>query len=382
MFAFYGCQQDKLYEDESVEVQEDIVGVWINYNEIHSLVSKCSTTEELNEEINEMLSEFVKYKINTVFLHCRAFDDCFYSSEIFTPSIYCCDDSGNLKFNVLDAFIENSAKYNIEVHAWINPYRIRNDNNADLINKNSLAGKWYEQNALDQRIIITENSIFYNPASIEVQKYILDGIKEILNNYSIDGIHIDDYFYPTTDESIDTEFYLEYINNGGTLSLENFRRENINTMISSIYSIVKSYGEDMCFSISPSADIETNYSTFYADVELWASEHGYADYLIPQLYFGFEHETMPFADLLIKWSELKLENVKIAIGLSVYKSGEVDVYAKSGSNEWIDNSNILKKQIDSILNNQSLDGYAFYSSKYLLNNYNLNLENEKLNILS
>lgn len=382
MFAFYGCQQDKLFEDKSAEVQEDIVGVWINYNEIYSLVSKCSTTEELNEEINEMLSEFVKYKINTVFLHCRAFDDCFYSSEIFTPSIYCCDDSGNLKFDILDAFIENSAKYNIEVYAWINPYRIRNDNNADLINKNSLAGKWYEQNELDQRLIITENSIFYNPASIEVQKYILDGIKEILNNYSIDGIHIDDYFYSTTDESIDTEFYLEYINNGGTLSLENFRRENINTMISSIYSIVKSYGEDMCFSISPSADIETNYSTFYADVELWASEHGYADYLIPQLYFGFEHETMPFADLLNKWSELKSENVKIAIGLSVYKSGEVDVYAKSGSNEWIDNSNILKKQIDLILNNQSLDGYAFYSSRYLLNNYNLNLENEKLNILS
>ena len=383
LFLLSGCENQSNENTEKIKnANENIIGVWINYNEIHAIVKECETQSQLNEKIKYMLNEYNKYNINTIFIHSRAFDDSFYSSKIYHPSEYCSDDNNQLKFDVLQSFIDCSSEFDIDIHAWVNPYRIRKDNKIEFINLNTLAGEWYAQNPKDQRLIITENSIFYNPASIDVQKYVLSGIKEILDNYNVDGIHIDDYFYPTTNENIDTEFYNEYIKQGGKLSLTDYRRENVNSLVTSIYSLIKSYNNNLCFSISPSADIDADYNSHYADVKLWASQKGYADYLIPQIYFGFEHETMPFESVLNDWINLKTENTKIAIGLSVYKSGEVDVFAKSGSNEWIKNTDIIKSQIQLIDNNENLNGYSYYSSSYLINDYNENLEQEKLNLLS
>ena len=383
LFLLSGCENISNKNTEIIKTETDnIIGVWINYNEINAIVKECETQSQLNEKIKYMLNEYNKYSINTIFIHSRAFDDSFYRSKIYQPSEYCIKDNNELKFDVLQSFIDCSNDFDIEVHAWVNPYRIRKDNKTELINKSTLAGEWYAQNPKDQRLIITENSIFYNPASIDVQKYVLSGIKEILDNYNVDGIHIDDYFYPTTNENIDTEFYNEYIKQGGKLSLTDYRRENVNSLVTSIYSLIKSYNNNLCFSISPSADIDADCNSHYADVKLWASQKGYADYLIPQIYFGFEHETMPFESVLNDWINLKTENTKIAIGLSVYKSGEVDVFAKSGSNEWIENTDIIKSQIQLIDNNENLNGYSYYSSSYLINDYNENLEQEKLNLLS
>lgn len=383
VFLFSGCENSSNENKEIINPKnENIIGVWINYNETYSIIEACETQSQLNDKINLIFNEFKKYNINTVFLHSRAFDDCFYNSEIFPPSQYCANDKSELKFDILKSFIDCSKNLNIEIHAWVNPYRIRKDNKTELINENTLAGEWYEQNPQDQRLIITETSIFYNPASIEVQKYVLSGIKEILDNYNVDGIHIDDYFYPTTSETIDTEIYNEYTKNGGSLSLADFRRQNVNSLLTSIYLLVKSYNQNLCFSISPSADVDADYNSHYADVKLWASQKGYADFIIPQIYFGFEHETMPFEKVLNDWVNLKTDNCKMAIGLSVYKSGEIDTFAKSGSNEWIENTDILKRQIQIINNNEHLNGYSYYSSSYLINDYNENLIQEKQNLLS
>lgn len=383
IFVFSGCENTT---NETTEItqkpNENIIGVWINYNEIQNLIDDCDNQSQLNNKIISMLNEFRKYNINTIFLHSRAFDDCFYNSKLYPPSEYCVNDNNELKFDVLQSFIDCSKDFNIEIHAWVNPYRIRKDNKTDLINKNTLAGEWYAKNPQDQRLIITDNSIFYNPAYIEVQKYVLSGIKEILENYSVDGIHIDDYFYPTTNDTIDIEIYNNYVKNGGKLSLTDFRRENVNSLITSIYSLVKSYNQDLCFSISPSADIEADYNSHYADVKLWASQKGYADFIIPQIYFGFQHETMPFETVLKEWLKLKTNHCKIAIGLSIYKSGKIDNYAKSGSSEWLDNTNVLQRQISIIDNNENLNGYVYYSCDYLLNDFNENLQQEKLNIIS
>ena len=381
-FLFSGCEKTtNEITEKPKQTNKNIIGVWINYNEINNLINNCETQLELDYKIISMLNEFSKYNINTIFLHSRAFDDSFYNSKIYQPSDYCINNN-ELKFDILQSFIDCGSDFNIEIHAWVNLYRIRKDNNTNLINRNTLAGEWYAENTNDQRLIITNDSIFYNPAYIEVQKYVLCGIKEILDNYNVDGIHIDDYFYPTTNENVDSEIYNDYIENGGKLSLADFRRQNVNSLIMSIYSLVKSYSQDLCFSISPSADINSNYNTHYADVKLWTSQKGYTDYIIPQIYFGFEHETMPFESVLDEWIKLKTDNTKIAIGLSIYKAGELDTYAKSGSNEWVENSDILKRQISLIESIDLLDGYSYYSSSYLTNDYNENLKQERLNIVS
>lgn len=380
IFLFSSCVfLPATQEDKSADNQK-FVGVWITYKEIESLCGESKNEEQLKSNIEAMLITLKKYKVNNIFLHVRAFDDCFYSSSIFNVSYYCSDENGNLKYDVLKYFIEVSEQYNISVHAWLNPYRIRNDNRVDKISKTSFAGELLAENSNDERIILTENSIYYNPAYPEVQNYVLNGIREIIENYNVSGIHIDDYFYPTTNERIDKNIYDDYIMSGGDLSLADFRRNEVNSLISSIYSLVKSYDDNLLVSISPSADIKKNYNNSYADVKLWAQNKGYVDIIIPQLYYGFEHSTMPFDDLLNEWMLLQNENTKIVVGLAVYKAGNEDVYAQEGSNEWLENYDILAKQINCI-NSEYAFGWSYFSASYLCENVSKALENEKNNMI-
>lgn len=380
VFLFSSCSFiPESQQDKSVNNQK-FVSVWFTYREIQKLCNESNDEEELKNNISDILITLKKYKVNNIFLHVRAFDDCFYSSSIFNVSDYCKDESGNLKFDILHYFIEIAEKHNISVHAWLNPYRIRNDNQINKIVPNSFAGELLAKNSNDERIIVTDNSIYYNPAYPEVQNYVLKGIREILENYNVSGIHIDDYFYPTTDEVIDKNRYNNYIQEGGTLNLADFRRNAVNSLVSSIYSLVKSYDNNILVSISPSADIEKNYNNSYADVKLWAQNEGYADILIPQLYYGFNHSTMPFNDLLNEWTTLQDENTRIVIGLAVYKSGVEDVYAQEGSREWIENNNIIAEQINHI-NAINAYGWAYFSASYLFENTSKELEAEKNNII-
>lgn len=363
VFLFSSCS---FKQDKSGDNQK-FVAVWITYKEIQDLCNSSESEDELKTNIDNILTEFKKYSVNNVFLHVRAFDDAFYSSSIFNTSDDCKDNNGNLKFDILKYFIEVAEEHNISIHAWLNPYRIRNDNQIEKVSKNSYAGELLAENSNDERIIIANNSIYYNPAYPEVQNYVLSGIREILENYNISGIHIDDYFYPTTNEEIDINIYNNYIKNGGTLNLEDFRRNAVNSLVSSIYSLVKSYDENILFSVSPSADIEKNYTNSYADVKLWAQNEGYVDILIPQLYYGFYHATMPFDELLNDWISLQNSHTKIVIGLAVYKMGIEDVYAQEGRNEWIENDNVIAEQIEHI-NNANAFGWAYFSASYLYQN--------------
>ena len=151
-FFFTGCEKEIVKNMETATTQnKNIIGVWINYNEIKNLIKDCETQSQLNDKIISMYKEYKKYSVNTIFIHSRAFDDCFYYSNIYQPSEQCVNENNELKFDVLQSFIDCSSEFNIEIHAWINPYRIRKDNKTELINKNTLAGKWYANNSEDLR---------------------------------------------------------------------------------------------------------------------------------------------------------------------------------------------------------------------------------------
>jgi uncharacterized lipoprotein YddW (UPF0748 family) len=152
-------------------------------------------------------------------------------------------------------------------------------------------------------LLICENGIFLNPAHSESRKLVFEGIREILNKYKVQGIHFDDYFYPEAEKINDGKLYKEYKNQGGVLTIEEWRRENVNALVSGVYSLVKSCDNNMIFSISPSADIEKCRNVFYADVEKWCREEGFADYIIPQIYLGFENERMRYTNYL--WVEVE-----------------------------------------------------------------------------
>ena len=375
LISFCSCGTEEQKESVENDVQSKFIGVWMNYNEISDVLSDVKNENDLIQKINHILDIFMEYKINNVFLHARAFDDAFYSSEIFIQSKYSYN-ADNEFIDFLSIFISCAHKKDIKMHAWINPYRISNQNDIEMIDKMSYAGKILAANPEDERIINCENGLYYNPVYTDIQNYIITGVREIIENYFVDGIHFDDYFYPTTDSAIDAAFYKEYMDSGGNFSLADLRRASVNSLILSVYSLCKQ--NNITFSISPSADIVENFYKNFASVEQWITDYGYIDLIIPQMYYGFQNETMPFDSCVEEWSKYNKNN-KIILGLAVYKSGAVDEYALSGENEWIENSDIISRQIQ-MSNNNQFAGVAFYSASYLYKENN-NAKNEKENII-
>lgn len=342
---------------------DEFIAVWIP---IYEIAPKSSFSEkDYKDYLDTMFAGIKNFGINNVFVQVRANCDSIYPSKYFSLN------SSYTKINGTDALtliIEAAHKYNIKVHAWINPYRIASSGEYNTKNK---IFSFINQNDISTG----ENYAYIKPSSVLGRKLILSGVKEILETYDVDGIHIDDYFFPTTKEEFDKDDYDSYILSGGTFSREVWRRENVNILVSSMYSTVKSYGENYLFSISPGGNINKNYNESYADTELWCKSDGYADIIIPQLYFGFENSSQPFEKVLKKWKKLtKKSSVKLVVGLAVYKAGTEDEYAGSGKNEWIDNQDVIKRQIEVIRKNK-LEGFSFFSYNYIFsNNYLKNKE--------
>jgi len=132
-----------------------------------------------------------------------------------------------------------------------------------------------------------------------------------------------------------------------------------------MYRTVKSFGNDKIFSISPEADISDNYNENFADVKKWATKKGYCDCLIPQLYYGFNHDKYPFEETAKSWISFEKEIVvPVVFGLSIYKSGSTDTYAGSGADEWLQHDNIISSQIKIIRSFPCYGGFALYSYSY------------------
>ncbi len=348
LFLFTGCSlpsepQRAPAENSGEGVLESeaplFVGVWLTYAE---LSAKGKTEKAYREYIRNLFSSFKKEGITDVFLHVRPFADSFYNSEVFPLSAYASSD-----FDVLALCLEEGESFGINIHAWINPYRISLNFEGEIPYKFAFKiGK----------------GLFFNPSDERAKSLILEGIREILENYDVAGIHFDDYFYPDNCGNFDSEAYKAYLNSGGSLSLADFRRESVNSLLLSVYSLTQE--RKKLFSVSPAGNIKTNYEKSYADVALW-SEGGFCDMIIPQLYFGFKNEAMPFSETLDEWIELAdRKKVKLAVGLALYKCGEKDEYAGTGENEWIENEDLIEKQIE-LIREKDLFGYCYFSASYL-----------------
>ena len=332
--------------------KEEKRAVFISYMELQKyLKGKDIKTAKAN--INKMISALKSNKFNMIILQVRSFSDAIYESQYFPWSMVISENEGEAyHFDVLAYFIEMSHKNNLELHAWINPYRIRTNNDVSTITIKNPAYNLLETNDVD----ISDNGIYYNPASSNVQKLILDGIEEILENYQVDGIHFDDYFYPNLD--IDNENYLEYSKHND-ISKDKYHLLMVNNLVKETHKLTKKH--HVVFGISPEGNIENNYSKNQADVYTWAKSNEYVDYLMPQIYYGFQNEAAPFYNVLKKWDNLvKESNVKILPALAFYKSNQEDLYAKNGKYEWIENDDIIMRQVLLSRNMQSYAGFALF----------------------
>lgn len=359
--------------------QETFTASWLTYLELFPADSKNDETA-YKQYIKDLMDKLVELSIDNLFVQVRPFADAIYYSDYF-PSTYLVSgtQADELPFDYLQAIIEVASEYDIAIHAWINPYRVlSNSNDVDELSEDNIAYQWIQED--NGNVFVLDSSIYFNPASSEVQQLVLNGVRELLENYDIAGIHLDDYFYPSTDESIDQLQYETYTESGGSLSLAEYRRENVNNLMSALYTTVKSYSSDIILSVSPSGDIEKNYSEHYCDVRLWLSTAGYADMVIPQIYYGFLNETFAFESCLNDWIALNTNtNIDLCIGLALYKVGKEDVYAgDTGSSEWIDNDDILSRQV-SLLLSSNCTGFSLYSITSI-DFTDENVKNELLNL--
>lgn len=326
------------------------IGMWFPYMHFEEYMYR-KTADEFRTAVREKFAEAQKESVNTVYLHIHPCGDAYYRSEIFPSGTYLDGD-----YDPLEIMTEEAHALGLSVHAWLNPLRCQTVEQMQNMPESFIVRQWAENP--ECHFVETVNDRWYlNPAYDETVQLICDAVEEITDNYNIDGIHIDDYFYPTTDPEFDRTAF----ENSGSDSLEQWRTENCTRFVKAIYDTVKKHDKNILFGISPQGNIDADYKTQYADVRLWGSESGYCDYIVPQIYFGFQNETCPFAPVLAEWEALVSdENVMLIIGLGAYKLGQEDKWAGvAGEQEWIENPDIIKQQIE-LVNSSSAVGYALY----------------------
>ncbi|MBQ3565624.1 MAG: family 10 glycosylhydrolase [Oscillospiraceae bacterium] len=334
--------------------------VWFTMMDFEEALSGRNQ-EDFSDYISELLTKIKDTGFNTVYVHVRPYNDAYYKSEMFPLSVVC-----PTEYDPFEIILEKSHSLNLSVHAWINPMRCMTDEELKKIDNKYKVKQWYDDTEKNgTRISEVDGRWYLNPAYEEVREFISDGVDELLKNYPIDGIHIDDYFYPTQNENFDKTAFEK----SGEENLESWRRENINLMIQEIYNTVKKHNKNILFGISPQGNISINESDLYADVTKWISEKGFCDYIVPQLYYGFKNESKPFKETFLEWKNLNVcEDVTLVSGVCLYKIGVEDKWAGSGKNEWIDDRNIPSRQIEFVFENDS--SVAVYSIDSLFDSKN------------
>ena len=341
----------------SIKKEEETRAIFVSYIELNKYI-KGNDYEISKRNIRKIIKNIKRLKCTTIILQVRSASDAIYKSNIYPMSLNIVNTEYDDYYDVLDYFIKESHKSNVKVIAWINPYRIRTTCDKTTITEKNPAYKY-----LDTDIVYINNGIYYNPSKQETEDLIVKGVEEVLN-YDVDGILFDDYFYP--DNNIDKKDYEEYIKNNEFIEEKNYRLNIVNKMIKRVYKTCKN--KNIKFGISPDGNIDNNYNKNYADVKSWLKSNEYIDFIMPQIYYGFYNSTRDYIKVTKEWENL-IENkdIELYIALAFYKVGMEDKYAKSGFNEWIDNDNIIMREILLSRNLKNYKGFSLFRYENIFN---------------
>lgn len=309
-------------------------GVWVSsvYN-LDYPSSPTTDSDKLKAEADEILDNCVKWGLNAVFLQVRPSGDALYKSDLFPWSKYLTGSVGTAPqdgFDPLEYWVEAAHKRGLELHAWINPYRITRSKDTEW---NSLPSTHPAKMNPDWVVKYSDGNYYFDPGIPEVRDLVTHGAVEIVQNYDVDGLHMDDYFYPGTDFN-DAATYQKY---GSSFSnIADFRRDSVNQLVAQLDTAVHNIDPDIQFGISPSgiwANKSTDprgsnssgsehYVSSYADSLYWI-ENGLVDYIIPQIYWEIGHKLADFATLADWWNDAVAgSDVHLYIGMGAYRCAD------------------------------------------------------------
>lgn len=271
---------------------------------------RTRTTKENKAFIRQELDKLKSAGINSVIFQVRPQSDALYESKIEPWSRFLTDEGKAPVpyWDPLAFIIEEAHARGMELHAWLNPYRVTSSA------KQKVAAK-HIYHKHPERFVKYDGKIYFDPGLPENRDYIVKIVKDIVDRYDIDGIHFDDYFYPYPVRGVqfpDSKSYAKY---GKGKKRDDWRRDNVNRLIETLNKEIKAIKPWVRFGVSPfgiwrnkandSRGSETNglqnYDALYADVLLW-SEKGWVDYLIPQLYWDMDHPKASYRTLVDWWN--------------------------------------------------------------------------------
>ena len=321
---------------EAVSAKSDMRGVWLSYNDYEKLGMANVSESTYISNVDSFLETAANHKINTVFLHVRAFDDAIWKSKTFPASSYLTSKASRnvsaaktYSYDPLADFIKVADRYDIEVHAWLNPYRIT----------------------------LTK---FLDPAKPTNQSRVKKAIKE-LAKYDIAGIHFDDYFYHSQGGYV-KNYKSDAVYNKSISAKK--KRANVNKLIKSVYRLCHQKG--LVFGISPQGNYDNDMNSG-ADVKTWLSKNKYIDYLAPQIYwtnqYGSAGNVTMFSDRLNQFDNLHTNNARLYVGLALYRTGVNYSYDPG----WVRSDTNMTDQIAEA-KALGWNGYILFSASYLYNN--------------
>ncbi len=295
------------------------------------------SSDDLKAELDEIIENCLATNINTIYFQVRPASDALYDSDIFPVSKYLTGTQGAPLpdgFDPLAYLVEAAHERGIFVEAWVNPLRVT---------VGSASKPEHDVNALSEGhparlhpeyvVKYDDGRLYYNCGMPEVRRLIADGVAELAAKYNIDGIIFDDYFYPypvyASNGKLavfdDDEAFNKY---GSNMSLDDWRRDNVNKMIEQCYTSIKAVNSDCKFGVAPfgiwqnddgkNGGSKTNglesYESIYCDPIAWA-KGGYVDYLAPQIYWRFSSTSAPYGEL-VRWWNAMLDGTGVELLIS------------------------------------------------------------------
>lgn len=324
------------------------------------------------EEWSKLVEKLKKMGINALFVQVRPASDAFYKSEFVPWSRFLTGKQGSApvpEYDPMEYMIEIAHRNGMEFHAWLNPYRATFG-----LDTMSLSA-WHVFNKHRDWLVQYGNNMYINPGVPEARNHIVNVVEEITEKYDIDGIHVDDYFYPYPIKDVPFPDSIEYAQYGEPYgSLGDWRRNNVDELIEALAVTVKAKKPYILFGVSPFGVWRNeasdpmgsatragaqSYDDLYADVLKWLKE-GWIDYVAPQLYFNIGLEVADY-EILLNWWRQHYYDQMLVIGQAAYKVGNNPVEAWQNPRE-------IPTQINLNRRYPEVGGSIFFSAKSLLNN--------------
>lgn len=343
--------QEQTAEQLHLPVQQSespVVAAWLTAVSLSDML-KGATEAAYRAAVHQELTWLCENGFTDVFVQVRSNGDAYYRSRVYPRAA-----SWSQDFDPFQVFLEENQQVGLQVHAWINPYRCQTAGQMLKIPDTYPTRMWAQEQA--EPIVQVSGRWYLNPADAHAQALICTGAQELLDGYDIAGLHIDDYFYPTTEPELDAAAFAA----SRSEDLTAWRTEQVNTLVAALYA--QAHAADRIFSISPRGDPAASAQLLYADPETWCSQSGYCDWILPQLYYGFDNETCGFAEMLALWQGMvQTDGVRLIPGICTYKVGQADDWAGTGRMEWLTEQEIPARQAAAVLET-GLNGVAVYSS--------------------